>query len=67
MIYYCTRLKQTQGEEREAIENEMASKPELKNILDELIEVREDDIVAVNFCVFIGKILRRLDHYFLTD
>uniref|UniRef100_A0A915LVN9 Brr2 N-terminal helicase PWI domain-containing protein n=2 Tax=Meloidogyne javanica TaxID=6303 RepID=A0A915LVN9_MELJA len=46
MIYYCTRLKQTQGEERESIENEMASKPELKNILDELIEVREDDIVA---------------------
>lgn len=47
MVYYCTRLKQAQAEEREMIEREMASKPELKQILDQLIEVAEEDIVSV--------------------
>lgn len=47
MIYYCTKLKQAQPEEREAIEREMAGKPELKPILDQLIEVTEEDIVTV--------------------
>ena len=51
MIYYCTQLKQTQGEEREALEKEMTSQPDLKKILDELVEVTEEDIVAVIFWI----------------
>jgi pre-mRNA-splicing helicase BRR2 len=46
MIYYCTQLKQTEGEERDAIEKEMASQPELKRILNELMEATAEDIVA---------------------
>jgi hypothetical protein len=48
MIYYCTRLKQTQGEEREAIEKEMMEQPELQKILEELVETSGEDIVTVN-------------------
>jgi hypothetical protein len=47
MIYYCTRLKQTQGEEREAIEKEMMEQPELQKILEELVETSGEDIVTV--------------------
>lgn len=39
MIYYCTRLKQAQPEEREAIQVEMAQRPELQHILHQLVEV----------------------------
>ncbi|KAL3076890.1 hypothetical protein niasHT_039670 [Heterodera trifolii] len=46
MVYYCTRLKQAQPEERETIEREMANRPELKKILDQLVEVAEEDIVT---------------------
>lgn len=51
MIYYCTMLKQTDQEEREAIEKEMALKPELKHILNQLMEFENEDIVVV--CFFI--------------
>lgn len=51
MIYYCTMLKQTDQEEREAIEKEMVSKPELKHILNQLMEVENDDIVLVIFLI----------------
>lgn len=50
MIYYCTKLKQAQAEEREMIEREMAGRPELKQILDQLVEVAEEDIVTVRLC-----------------
>lgn len=49
MIYYCTRLKQAQPEERKEIEEDMSSKPELRQILIQLQEVDVHDIVSVNF------------------
>ncbi|KAI1727001.1 sec63 brl domain-containing protein [Ditylenchus destructor] len=46
MIFYCTKLRQAQAEEKEAIEREMSSVPELKSILDQISEVKEADLVA---------------------
>ncbi|VDN59866.1 unnamed protein product [Dracunculus medinensis] len=46
MILYCTLLKRAQeGKEREEIEKEMLSKPELHSILTELQEVENTDII----------------------
>lgn len=52
MIYYCTMLKQAEQEEREDIEKEMMSKPELQHILNQLMEVENEDIVAVIILFF---------------
>lgn len=49
MIFYCTKLRQAQAEEKEVIEREMSSVPELKSILDQISEVKEADLVAVSF------------------
>jgi pre-mRNA-splicing helicase BRR2 len=49
MIYYCTRLAQAESVEREMVEKEMLSRPELKKILDLLQEVGSDDIVTVSY------------------
>lgn len=49
MILYCTLLKQAQeGKERENIEKEMLSRPELHHILAELHETETADTVEVN-------------------
>lgn len=48
MIYYCTRLRQAQPDEREIIEKEMASQSELHVILEQLTEVEKGDNVVVS-------------------
>lgn len=48
MVYYCTRLKQADAAERQGIEQDMATSPELKPILDRLQEVDAGDIVTVS-------------------
>lgn len=54
MILYCTLLKRAQeGKEREEIEKEMLSKPELHSILTELQEVENTDIIEVIFYIFL--------------
>lgn len=48
MILYCTLLKQAQeGKEREQIEREMLSRPELHHILAELQETESADVLEV--------------------
>jgi pre-mRNA-splicing helicase BRR2 len=47
MIYYCTKLCQAQPEEKVVIEKEMGSVPELQGILNQLGEVKSEDIVTV--------------------
>ena len=48
LVLYCTLLKQAQeGEEREKIEEEMRTKPELHAILAQLQETGTGDIVEV--------------------
>lgn len=54
MVYYCTRLKQADAAERQGIEQEMATSPELKPILDRLQEVDAGDIVTVSICMMYG-------------
>uniref|UniRef100_A0A183EVW4 Helicase_PWI domain-containing protein n=1 Tax=Gongylonema pulchrum TaxID=637853 RepID=A0A183EVW4_9BILA len=50
MILYCTLLKQAQeGKERENIEKEMLSRPDLHQILAELHETESADTVEVSF------------------
>lgn len=50
MILYCTLLKQAQeGKERENIEKEMLSRPELHHILAELHETESADTVEVSY------------------
>ncbi|KAF8382489.1 snrp-200, partial [Pristionchus pacificus] len=45
LVLYCTLLKQAQAEEREKIEEDMRTKPELHSILAQLQEGEGEDIV----------------------
>ncbi|GMT33326.1 hypothetical protein PFISCL1PPCAC_24623 [Pristionchus fissidentatus] len=45
LVLYCTLLKQAQAEERQAIEDDMRTKPELHAILAQLQEGEGEDIV----------------------
>ncbi|CAB3405618.1 unnamed protein product [Caenorhabditis bovis] len=45
MVLYCTLLRQASDEERQKIEDDMRSKPELHHILTKLQETETEDIV----------------------